>query len=243
MQASGVNRLKDVPGTFNFRDVGGYTADGGSTKWGALYRSDALNKLTAEGVSAMQELGVQSVIDLRDPRERSKAPDILPEGVRLIEHAVFPDALSHINLKLDIQKLTELIFFEHAANVTSAVGMIAKNESASVVHCTAGKDRTGAVIALALSAVGVSQDDILADYEATQKNLAGAWLENHLRGLRKLNVELTPEVLGLVSTSPLDVMERALKMIDHEYGSSIDYLRAHGLSDSSIAALHTRLVS
>lgn len=191
----------------------------------------------------MGSLQIGNVIDLRDDLERTKAPDLLPSGAKLTEHPIFPSALSHINRNLDIQGLTELIFFEHAAPLASAVEILATDAVPTLVHCTAGKDRTGAVIAMALSAVGVDRDDILDDYEQTQVNLAGEWLDRHLEGLHSLKIDITPEIVGLVSSSPLPVMDRALKMIEHEYGSVIDYLRVNGLSASSIESLHTRLVS
>lgn len=236
-------RLQNISGTVNFRDIGGYNASGGSTKWRILYRSDALHQLTDEGKNKLRGMGVEKVIDLRDDNERAKFPNELPSTVALTPHPIFPDALSHIDRKLDIQRLTELIFFEHSSALAAAVKLLAETSTPVVVHCTAGKDRTGAVIAATLSAVGVDRDDILNDYEESEKNLAGEWLENHLKQLRELEMEVTPEVLGLISSSPLAVMEKAFKMIDHEYGSMVDYLVKNGLSSSTIDALHRNFVS
>lgn len=236
-------RLQQISGTVNFRDIGGYRAAGGSTKWKILYRSDALHRLTDDGINALSDMGIEKVIDLRDDGERTKFPNKLPSTAVLAPHPIFPDALSHIDRKLTIQSLTELIFFEHSNTLTSAVKLLAETSTPVVVHCTAGKDRTGAVIAATLSAVGVDRDDILHDYEVSEKNLAGEWLENHLKQLHDLEMTVTPEVLGLISSSPLAVMDRALKMIDHEYGSMTDYLIKNGLSSATIEALQRNFVA
>lgn len=238
-----LNRLQRVEGTHNLRDVGGYRADGGTTAWGRIFRSDGLHRLTPQGLNALQALKVKNVIDLRDDNERLIAPDLLPDGATLIPQPIFPDAFAHVQQNLDVAALTELIYLQYADSLASTLQLLSHAEGASVVHCTAGKDRTGAVIALTLTAVGVDRDDVLHDYAETEQNLKGPWLEQHLELLRKAGAEITPEVLALVSASPAPVLERALKLIDHEYGSVRDYLVRHGLKESSIESLHSRLVS
>lgn len=66
-------------GAHNFRDLGGYaTADGSTVKWGVLYRSDALDKLTARDLTWLAQLGLYRIIDFREDSKREKNPDRLP---------------------------------------------------------------------------------------------------------------------------------------------------------------------
>lgn len=238
-----LNRLQQVDGTHNLRDVGGYRAEGGTTAWGRMFRSDGLHRLTPQGLVALQALEIRNIIDLRDDNERLLAPDLLPDGAQLIAQPIFPDAMAHVQQKLGVGALTELIYLQYADTLADTLHLLSHTEGASVVHCTAGKDRTGAVIALTLTAIGVDRDDVLHDYAETEHNLKGPWLEQHIESLRHAGAEITPEVLSLVSSSPAPVLDRAFKLIEHEYGSIRDYLLTHGLQESSIESLHSRLVS
>lgn len=237
-----MKRVQQVEGTHNLRDVGGYRTSAGVTRWGTLFRSDGLHQLSNSGLTALGTLGIGGVIDLRDDRERHHQPDRLPEGVVLIEHPIFPSALAHVAERMNIFTLTENIYLEHAPRTVDALRVIAAQDSPTLVHCTAGKDRTGAVIALALTAVGVDRDDVYADYAATEALLRGPWLDEHLAALKTLGLEITDDVLGLVSTSPVEAIERAMQRIDTEYGSVTQYLRVHGINDAILARLHERLV-
>lgn len=243
----GLVRLQAVEGTVNLRDVGGYRADGGTVQWRTLYRSDGLHRLTDAGLEAFSKLGVSEVLDLRDDMERERAPDRLPAGVRLTPMPIFPSAHDHIARNLDVEQLTEMIYVEHAKALTGAVNHLAaearSGDGAALVHCTAGKDRTGAVVALTLSAIGVDRDDVLHDYAETEKHLAGPWLDEHLDLVLALGMEVTDAVRGLIGASPLPALDRALKGIEREYGSVRDYLISHGLSEQGIERLHRRLVT
>lgn len=243
------SRLLDIDGTFNLRDVGGYRADGGSVAWQRLYRSDGLFGLTDAGLQAFEKLGIRQVIDLRDDEERGRAPNRLPVNVEMTPFPIFPSANAHFHRNLGIFELTELILHQHASNVVGAISVLSAPTTdpvdearAALVHCTAGKDRTGAVIALTLTAVGVARDDVLHDYAETEKNLAGTWLDNHLELVRSYGVEVTEQVRELVGGSPIPALDKALKSVEHEFGSVRDYLLHHGLPEDSIARLHARLV-
>ena len=235
-----------VEGTHNLRDLGGLRADGGVTRSGSLFRSDALARLGDRGRSQLAALGITRVIDLRDDRERGHAPDALPEATELIPHPIFPSVSAHVTAGLDIYALTELIYLEHGDALASAVALIADRAAspggATLFHCTAGKDRTGAVAALALMAVGAERDDVLDDYAASEANLRGAWLDEHTEMVRARGIEVTPELVGLLGSTPAEALERALQAVERRHGSVRDYLRDSGIGNAEIERLHAALV-
>ena len=244
-----ISQLVSVEGTYNLRDLGGMRADGGTIAAGRLFRSDALSALSEAGMGQFAGLGITRVIDLRDDGERERSPDTLPASATLIPHPIFPSASSHVVRGLDIFGLTEVIYLEHADTLATALALLAEQgeeareaAGATLFHCTAGKDRTGAVAALALTAVGVSRDDVVADYAASEANLRGEWLDTHLAALARLGLELTPATEGLVGRTPPEALERTLVELDRRFGSVRDYLRASGVSDVTLERLHAALV-
>jgi len=112
--------------------------------------------------------------------------------------------------------------------------------SGVLVHCTAGKDRTGVAVALILDAVGVDRDAVVADYAVSERNLAGPWADRMLAGIEQMGAPLTPELRELVTGTPPAAIERALAWLD-EHGGAAAYLRSGGLTDAELGALRTRL--
>lgn len=240
-----------VTGTSNLRDLGGYRADGGTIRPGVIFRSDTLAGLDRDGRDQLADLGVERVIDLRDDSERANAPDALDERMSLIPNPIFPSAGAHVARQLDVISLTEIIYFEHADTLVSALRLLlpAPGEGretpagATLFHCTAGKDRTGAVAALALLVAGVDRDDVIDDYVASEANLRGPWLDAHLDIVRGHGVEITPEIRGLIGSTPPQAIDGALRAIDARYGGARDYLRAAGMVDAEFERLHAALVA
>lgn len=149
-----------VDGTVNLRDTGGTPLTGGGTSAaGVLYRSEGLGSLTEAGLVTLGELGVRTVIDLRSDEERASAPDRLPEGATAVElhcsammsgdgrdlnavaaaaEEMLGDPASMGRLYIDMLRNSPATFAEVARLVASAAP-----GRAALVHCTAGKDRTG----------------------------------------------------------------------------------------------------
>lgn len=228
-----------IEGTYNFRDLGGLRAGERRTRAGLLFRSDALARLGAAGQAQLQELGITRVIDLRDDTERAMTPDSLPAGIDLVAHPIFPSASAHVERKLDIFSLTELIYSEHADTLAAGITMLACG-GPTVFHCTAGKDRTGAIAALTLLALGVDRDDVLTNYEASEVHLRGAWFDQHIAVLRGHGVDVTPVIEQLVGSSPAAALDQALTSVVAARGGALGYLRAAGVTDATIERLNER---
>ncbi|MFC5821640.1 tyrosine-protein phosphatase [Nonomuraea harbinensis] len=160
----------------NFRDVGGYaTADGRSVRWQRLYRADSLGWLAGEDLDTFRALRVRTVIDLRHPFEAEKYGRVpeehglayhnLPIEGRRWDFALYEEDRGVARYLADrYLKVTE----NGVANLRTAMETICRADSAPVVvHCAAGKDRTGLLLAIVLSLLGVAEDDIVADYALT----------------------------------------------------------------------------
>jgi len=234
-----------VPGTYNFRDVGGLPARTGVVRGGVLYRSDGLFRLGDDGRADLRDLGVGIVIDLRDDNEARAMPDDLDGlDVEVLRLPVFEGSGASQGMAgISLEALYDRIVTQHASVVVSALREIASAGDRSViVHCTAGKDRTGVVVALALLAVGVDREAVVDDYAQTESNLAGEWLEGMVAVVSKYGVPDTPELRSLMGGSPREAIEGVLDTIERAHGSVREYLLASGLHLGDLAALERLLI-
>lgn len=240
-----VHRRHSVDGTYNLRDTGGYATPTGSTRWGKLFRSDALHQLTETSRERVSDLGIDLVVDLRDDTEVASAPSNL-DGLG-IEIARTPIYTSGPHLAVDgeitLASLYRVMVTEYGERLTEAVRLVATSgDGAVLVHCTAGKDRTGLVIALVLSAVGVAREDVVADYAATEENLRGVWADTMLARMVEHGYPESPELAQIVTASPPELIEEILDLIEGEHGTVAAYLQAKGLSPADLEALSLALV-
>ena len=157
---------------FNFRDLGGYTGEGGQTvRWRRLFRADGLNRLQPEERDVFAELGIATVVDLRT-KEEAEHGGRFPTHVwdadyhHLPMFDVLPDWPEDIgDPALYLAERYLEMFQSGRATVATVFGLLAKEESYPLVfHCAAGKDRTGIVAALVLDQLGVADEVIATDY-------------------------------------------------------------------------------
>ena len=184
---------------------------------GVLFRSDGLHRLGEAGRAELRQLGVGIVIDLRDENEARFMPDDLDGlDVEVLSLPVFEGSgASQGAGGISLDALYERIVTQHASVVVSALREIASaGERSVVVHCTAGKDRTGIVVALALLAVGVDREAVVEDYARTEANLAGEWLEEMVALVGRYGVPDTPELRILMGGSPREAIEGVLDTVE-----------------------------
>ncbi|WP_166984328.1 tyrosine-protein phosphatase [Paramicrobacterium fandaimingii] len=237
----------EVPeGLSNFRDVGGLPASGGSIRAGRLFRSDALVALTPIGIDQFRQTGISTIFDLRSRVEVEQTQPMLDEST-LADYVSLPllEGAVHDTVT-QVPTLTELYrdLIDEAGESFARIGeWVALRSSGGVlVHCTAGKDRTGVAIALLLDAVGVPRERIIADYVISAENLAGAWSAMMLGQVRRMGFEVTPAVEKVVCGTDAGAMRAALETVDAEYGGSHEYFAAHGLDERALTALQNSLV-
>jgi len=110
-----------------------------------------------------------------------------------------------------------------------------------LVHCTAGKDRTGIATALMLDAAGVERSAVVADYTASEANLSGPWADGMLHMVASMGVPITPQIRTLVTGTPPEAIEQALRYLDESHGGSASYLSSAGVDDAELEHLRLRL--
>lgn len=208
---------------------------------GRLFRSAAPSGLDRSGINELTGLGVGTIVDLREAHETQNRPDYIPAGAR---HRPVPLYRGPLPVATPIGEVYDALLNERGADLTAAVTVIATTLPGGVlVHCAAGKDRTGLVIALILEAAGIQREAILADYELSAAGLPPAYHERTRNELtRTLGAgPALDAALHLHLASPAEALQGALKMLDHRYGGAADYLQAHGLHSAELAVLRAWL--
>jgi protein-tyrosine phosphatase len=240
------DRLQALAGTYNLRDTGGYPAATGETRWGKLYRSDALHRLTDESREQFAALGIRLVVDLRDEAELASSPSRLDGlGLTVVHTPIFAGAAPTAALAdVTLEGLYRSMITDYGDNLAAAVRLIARSGDEPVlVHCTAGKDRTGLVVALALRGAGTSREAVIADYAETEENLRGEWVDTMLERMTAGGYPGGRALRQIVSASPPELITAILDRIDEEYGSAAAYLLAHGLDEHDLELLKAVLVA
>lgn len=236
-----MDRVLDIPVSGNFRDLGGYAMDGGTVRWRTLFRADALSELTDEGRDRLGELGMRTVVDLREALERELDPDRIDGlGIAAVERPLFEDRID-VQAVRGLHGLYRELIEVCGDRMAAAVGALAEpGVLPAVVHCSAGKDRTGIVCALALAAVGVGADDIAIDYALTSEVLVGPIRERVRR--RAIAAGMTEQAVAVAMDSPPALMLETLEFLERAHGGAASYLEASGLSPERLESLRLALL-
>jgi protein-tyrosine phosphatase len=233
-------RPYSLDGVFNFRDIGGYTGHEGRTvRWRRVFRSDSVHRIVPTELPA---LGVRTVIDLRRPHEVERDGRVADYPGLNYRH-IHPDHPEWVPADADVvlerfiadryRELAEL----GTVGIGEALRVIADPAAAPVVvHCVAGKDRTGVVCALTLSLLGVSDEDVAADYalSTAASERFSAWLRESLPTL-----EVPPAPF---MASPATAMHLFLTELRERHGSIEAYAKVAGLTSDDLAALRSHLL-
>jgi protein-tyrosine phosphatase len=256
-----------LEGAVNARDVGGIPLiDGGAVVAGRLLRSDNLQDLSPADVAHLvEDHGLRAVIDLRtgvEVRLEGPGPLLSDERVAVAHHSLYPEAGEHTDVvlaeavvpwqlgqgRIDLPDETPTVqtymgYLEHRPDsILAALRTIATPHEggAALVHCAAGKDRTGLIVALALEVAGAHRDAIIADYAVTGERIEAI----------VARLATTPtyarDVEGHAATRHTprpQSMARILEILDERHGSPTGWLRDKGLGDDELDTLRARLTS
>jgi protein-tyrosine phosphatase len=239
------DRVVRLQGASNFRDLGGYVGrDGRPLRWRRLFRSDHLGNLTAADRRVLAEFGLARAFDFRGLAERAAKPYELA-GVQQVPLAIEPVIVQRMQdlvaaggeltapLVADLMKdLYRALVNDQSHRFAELFEHLLAGDGAAVMHCTAGKDRTGFAVALILLALGVSRDDVLHDYLLT----------NELYRRPALPTTKTrQEVLEVLWRVQAGFLDAALHAVDADHGGVERYLAQRlGLSRAARDTLAAR---
>lgn len=252
-----------IEGVHNFRDFGGYESKSGArVKNGVLFRSGQFSGLTANGQNQIKDLNIKTLIDLRKSNERSKQPANLGDlKINRIEndhlHIDAKSLPSHLEFLKEKDRRYEEIFdymvnttrkipFEHDHKIIFAQALkeLAHSNTPIIIHCTAGKDRTGILCAIILKILEVDEPVIIEDYLYT----------NHVPGHEAIIVKyaefssaaigrkITPENMRPMGRVHEDFISAAFNAINAEFENLENYLAHIGIAASDIEKIKSNLL-
>jgi len=223
------DRHLNLSGASNFRDLGGYpTSDGRATRWRQIFRSNHLAHLTDEDVAVVRDLGVKSAFDFRGVTERAEAlcgmedvtvhslpvePTVVAALRAIASKGAPPSETDAIEIMRDSYRS---YVQENTPRFRSLFAHLLEDRAPLVIHCSAGKDRTGFACALILHALGVPEGVISEDYLLTNQ---------FYRRDPSAGTDLPIEVRQVIGTVRAAFLSVAFEAIDAGYGGLETYLR------------------
>lgn len=268
-------RVLNIEGVINFRDLGGYlTGDGREVKWGQLYRSAQLDRLSQKGIDDMAAMGIQVVVDLRFSDETNRYPTIreaVPDADLLSWHdeaetqatgesddiqRSWKDSLA-TNDPDQVREAMRVNYpkklYSHRAIYRTMLLRLSQGQLPLVFHCAAGKDRTGVAAALILSLLGVSNEQIVADYLLTQNEIqhlletwmsGGAGHNDDSADFQKKLASYPRNVVQPVFDADERYIQTLLSYVDSRYGGFMNYAAEKlELSQGDIDGLKANLLT
>jgi protein-tyrosine phosphatase len=223
----------------NFQDLGGIIClDGRSVKWGCLFRSGALNKLSVADRIYMKSAGIKVDIDFRRYDEWRNAKDLLPSGVDTIRLPITtPPNDREINnwinrkdaIALDTMFMRSYICLVSDTNCQEQYHSFLKRLASgkitpTVYHCSGGKDRTGFATVLLLSALGVDSNTIISNYLETNQYLSAQANDSMINSVNARYNDKRGELMRRSMTVNYNYIKTSLDIVDKKYGGMQKYL-------------------
>lgn len=239
-QTISVQKL-ELEGAYNFRDLGGTPAGAGrKISDRRIYRADALNALTEADIAVLRERQLGHVIDLREDRERAGHPDATERlGIRHTHIPIFQNELfaedGRMTQHTDEQYAN--LMGRYSGQVASAAASVIRSEHPVVVHCTAGKDRTGIVVGVLLRILGTPLDHIQQDYA-----LSRILLLSDPRFWSRVASDYTAAGISTAALEeskmpqPSTLVSDVLQGLEVKFGTIEDFLASHGIAPKEMEA-------
>ena len=252
-------RTLTLEGAVNLRDFGGYdTRHERPVRRGRLFRSGSLARLPDTSQQALLRLGVGLICDLRGAPEKEAAPTPFPpHAPRRMEIPIDPGSAARLYRELGRSRLSLKQSIDFMVNINRELardhaddyarmfeGLMALGDSGFLVHCSAGKDRTGFACALILHALGVPRETVLEDYLLTNQALD---FDGHILPMLTERYGAPPdmdrEAIMAVAGVRVEYLEAAIEAIEAEFEGVEQYLeRAVGLDRAAREVLCSRLL-
>ena len=231
-------------------------------KWGVLFRSDELSRLSGEDLVKLKRLNLRTICDLRAPKERKSKPDRVPykTNIRIVYVPIYHRGQDTNRLQRWIWLLTgkfrdfdsELfmkdfyhsIAFDHATQIGEIMTLISdKRNLPALIHCKGGKDRTGFVSAVIQLLMGVPRKTVLEDYLLSNRFFEPQ-IARLIRNIRRMSLfRISPDRIQPVLEARKEYLEDVIDEVLNTYGTIEGYLRkACGITQQSILSLHELLL-
>ncbi|MYI14662.1 MAG: tyrosine-protein phosphatase, partial [Acidimicrobiaceae bacterium] len=255
-----MDRRVELDGPSNFRDLGGLpVVGGGSIRTGLVFRADRLCTLTDADLRRLEAANIRHVFDLRSEAEASEFPDRLPAGASYVRLPMTSDETFRTRTIYDRIVDGEIKSYGEPEMVAGYV-RIMKNFGPSfvriarqvgmgdpvVIHCTAGKDRTGVASMLLLDLAGVAAEHVAADYALSSQRRPSLDRDHtEARSLRPMlqDLGLNPAEFAPLWEARPAVILATLQELHDQWGGAAGYLSAAGASDADIDTVRARLRS
>jgi protein-tyrosine phosphatase len=250
-------RRLPLEGTVNFRDLGGYeTTDGRRVRWGKVFRSDHLSRLTDRDIAFLQRMKIRCVCDFRTSAEAQKRPDRFPgDGPAAYLHLPIdnlkfnPTTLFEKLKRGDTGWLTrEFLIDGYILNIDKFAAIWGEvfrrladpGQMALVFHCTGGKDRAGTCAALVLLALGVPEETVILDHGLSNIFIADV-LDKIYAQFESSGIDR--EKISPYFTAPQYCIEALLHHLHEKYGSPADYLKSKaGVTEEMLEEIRRQLL-
>jgi protein-tyrosine phosphatase len=251
-------------GVANFRDIGGYRAAGGhKIKSGLIFRSGELSGLTAGDQQGVGRLNIRYEVDLRTDAERSanpsnwgkKVPQLIsvsvgmPRDGRALNDRTrqLREAKNVDEARARMQETTASLAIEGAPAIGKVLSELAKADGPALIHCTAGKDRTGVTVAVLMTLLGASREDVYHEYMRSNESIDAQLQRQKAREQAGKDVNglsgVDPTVAKAMMGTDRGYMEAMFREIDAKYGSFDAYTqRGLGITSAQIAQLRKNLI-
>jgi protein-tyrosine phosphatase len=236
-------------GCFNFRDIGGYpTIDGHTVRWGQYFRTGRQDRMTEADLELVRSLGIKTQIDLRKPEEvkdQGRGP-LEVMGAAYHNLSIIPDGgtdqLSRLvgDTGISGKRYLAYLEFDHQSWVHMFDIFAHADSTPIVLHCTAGKDRTGVSTAFLLSVLGVERSLIEADYILTNRDVPRqADFIEHTTGFPEgMNRAAMMRAAGVPENAMVDFLDG----LEEKWGGVLAYLSSIGIDEATMAAVRGKFL-
>lgn len=234
-----------VDGLSNCRDLGGFATDGGVTRYGVFLRSEAPCYVTEDGIQFLRDYGLTATYDLRGQTEIDWRPSALRDAFFYGKLSLAGGAETFEKKNLPPGEFSwDKIYIKRAREqqdwIRTSIETLVHNDGCVLFHCTTGKDRTGILTCCLLGAVGVSREDIAADYCLSQ-----VYLQDIFAAMRdgSLTIRKAPQHYEeYVFQTPFTAMTKFYNFLVDHSGSVRQYLLDIGVKPETLALLEQKLV-
>jgi protein-tyrosine phosphatase len=256
-------RVITLKGACNFRDIGGYTAgDGRTVQWGKVYRAGVLTYFTPGDQQSLAPLQVRAIVDLRRDDERQREPgrwpDSTPDALFWPDDANMPTVRGYASqrpfnaagMRDAMIELYKALPAWMGPRIRGMLEAIANDRVPMIVHCAAGKDRTGVAIAVLMKVLGVDDVTVMQDYLLTNdagnfEEFVRSHRESHL-GLADAHrplLSMQPDIRQVLYAADADYLNAALEVIETQHGGTDGYLaNIVGVSEQTLDRVRLQLL-